>query len=154
MTDKRKKGRPPSENPMVHTAVVLPQDLLDRLRKDAEAADQGVSAEIRRRLQMTYDQEGLPTQTTDLIKSIKALADSLARDLKVQWYEHEFALKAFKAGIEVFLRQHDAEGDAYIYTPFHGHPDDAPHDVVGQTHARLILRARDNTPTKMIHPML
>jgi hypothetical protein len=103
---------------------------------------------------MTYDQEGLPTQTTDLIKSIKALADSLARDLMVQWYETEFALKAFKAGIEVFLRQRDAEGDAHIYTPFHGHADDAPHDVVGQTHARLILRARDNTPTKMIHPML
>ena len=46
--------------------------------------------------------------TTDLIKSIKALADSLARDLMVQWYQTEFALKAFKAGIEVFLRQHDA----------------------------------------------
>ncbi len=148
MTDKRKKGRPPSENPMVHTAVVLPQDLLDRLRKDAEAADQGVSAEIRRRLQMTYDHEGLPTQTTDLIKSIKALADSLARDLKVQWYEHEFALKALKAGIAVFLGQYDAEGDARPDTPFSGHPDDAPHDVIGQTHARLILRARDNTPPK------
>ena len=144
MTNQRKKGRPRAENPMVHTAVVLPQQMLERLRSDAKASDQGVSAEIRRRLQMTYDQEGLPSdpQTTDLIKSIKELADSLAGDLRVQWHKHEFALKAFKAGIEVFLRQYDAEGDAHLYTPFHGHPDDAPHDVVGQTHARLILRAR------------
>lgn len=142
--NQRKIGRPRAENPMVHTALVLPQQMLERLRSDARASGQGVSAEIRRRLQMTYDQEGLPSdpQTTDLIKSIKELADSLAGDLRVQWYKHEFALKAFKAGIAVFLGQYDAEGDAHPDAPFHGHPDDAPHDVVGQTHARLILRAR------------
>lgn len=148
LTNQRKIGRPRAENPMVRTAVVLPPQMLERLRSEAEASDQGVSAEIRRRLQMTYDQEGLPSdaQTTDLIKSIKKLADNLARDLGVQWYKHEFALKAFKAGIAVFLGQYDAEGDARPDTPFFGHPDDAPHDVVGQTHARLIVKERDDTP--------
>jgi hypothetical protein len=118
--------------------------MLERLRSDAKAGDQGVSAEIRRRLQLTYDQEGLPSdpQTTDLIKSIKELAGSLAGDLRVQWHKHEFALKAFKAGIAVFLGQYDAAEDARPDAPYSGHPDDAPHDVVGQTHARLILRAR------------
>ena len=47
----RKKGRPRSENPMVHTAVVLPRDLLEQLRKDAEASGRGLSTEIRQRLQ-------------------------------------------------------------------------------------------------------
>ena len=59
--NQRKKGRPRSENPMVHTAVVLPRDLLERLRRDAKASDRGLSTEIRQRLQLTYDQEGLPS---------------------------------------------------------------------------------------------
>ena len=35
---------------MVHTAVVLPPELVARLKTDAEASDQGLSAEIRQRL--------------------------------------------------------------------------------------------------------
>ena len=70
----RKKGRPRSENPMVHTAVVLPRDLLERLRTDAERSERGLSTEIRQRLQLTYDLEGLPRdpETSDLIECIKA----------------------------------------------------------------------------------
>jgi hypothetical protein len=38
---------------MVHTAVVLPSELIDQLKKDADASGQGLSAEIRQRLQST-----------------------------------------------------------------------------------------------------
>ena len=37
---KKKIGRPRSENPMVHTAVVLPAELIARLKADAEAKGQ------------------------------------------------------------------------------------------------------------------
>ena len=105
---KRKKGRPPSENPMVHTAVVLPRDLLGRLKRDAEASDRGLSTEIRQRLQLTYDLEGLPRdrETNDLVEAIKTLADNLAGDLGKKWYQNAYALAAFKAGVAAFLAQY------------------------------------------------
>jgi hypothetical protein len=127
---------------MVHTAVVLPRSLLERLKKDAEASERGLSTEIRQRLQASYDLEAGDTSTVDLVQCIKALADELARDLKVQWHKQEFALKAFKAGIEKFLAPYYAEGRAPAEPQFVGHPDDAPPEVVGHWHARRILRNR------------
>jgi hypothetical protein len=145
-----KIGRPRSENPMMRTAVVLHQEMLKRLRSDAEAADLGVSAEIRRRLQLTYDQEGRPSDphTTDLIKSIKKLADSLARDMGTPWYGHAYVLEAFEAGVAAFLAEYVVGGDARMRPDREdaGNPDappDDPPDVVGRTHARLISKERD-----------
>jgi hypothetical protein len=146
LNKQRKKGRPRSKSPMVHTAVVLPGDLIERLKKDAATSGIGLSAEIRMRLQTSYDLEGLPADppTNDLIESIKDLAAKLAGDLRVQWHKHKFALDAFKAGVEVFLRQYDVGGDARasLDPAFTGYPDDAPPDVVGIAHARRILRDR------------
>ena len=141
---KRKKGRPPSENPMVHTAVVLPRDLLGRLKRDAEASDRGLSTEIRQRLQLTYDLEGLPRdpETSDLVEAIKSLADNLAGDLGKKWHQHAYALKAFRAGVAAFLAQYQPQGDEGVRpdTRVVGEPNDPP-DVVGRTHARLIMAA-------------
>src|SRR2546422_2822591 len=39
-------------------------------------------------------------------------------------------------------------------TPFSGYSDDAPHDVVGQTHARLILRSRSEEHTSELQSRL
>jgi hypothetical protein len=139
---KRKIGRPPSENPMVHTALVLPTDLLVRLKRDAAASDQAVSAVIRQRLQTSFEREGPDPETSGLVECIKDLADSLARDLGVPWHRTDFGRKAMKDGVEIFLGEYDAEGGKLPDTPFTGYPDDAPPKVVGQTHARLILRAR------------
>jgi hypothetical protein len=55
------------------------------------------------------------------------------------------------AGVSVFLGEYDAWGNDLPDTSFTGYPDDAPPEVVGQTHARLILRARrgdDSEPRK------
>ena len=144
MMKERKKGRPPSENPMVHTAVVLPRELLGRLKRDAEASDRGLSTEIRQRLQLTYDLEGLPRdrETNDLVEAIKTLANNLAGDLRKKWYQNSYALAAFKAGVAAFLAQYRPEDDesALPDTRVAGEPDDPP-DVVGRTHARLIMGA-------------
>jgi hypothetical protein len=143
-----KKGRPRSENPMVHTAVVLPRDLLERLKRAADERDQGLSTEIRQRL-LVYEQDrDLATllrrdqETDGLVASIKSLSDNLAGDLGVNWHEHPYALAAFKAGVAVFLARYKPEGDASARpdTRVVGEPDDAP-EAVGRTHARLILFA-------------
>jgi hypothetical protein len=148
-----RRGRPRSENPMVHTAVVLPQDLLARLRRDADASQQGVSAEIRRRLQLTYDREGAPSdpETADLIVAIKRLADNLENALVKKWHQHRYVLAAFKAGVELFLSRCQPEGDKDIPPDMQrswlsneliprdvGEPHDPP-DAVGRTHARFIM---------------
>jgi hypothetical protein len=148
---KRKKGRPRSENPMVHTAVVLPRDLLGHLKRDAEASGRGLSTEIRQRLQLTYDWEGLPRdrETSDLVEAIKALAGNIAGDLGKKWYEHPYAWAAFSAGVAAFLALYQSEGDASARpdTRVVGNPDDPP-DVVGRTHARLIMVAHALGGTK------
>jgi len=123
---------------MAQTAVLLPQDLLERLRKDAEQSGRGLSGEIRQSLQFT---DRLDPETRELIEDIKALADSIVHDLKFPWHKTEFGLDAFKAGITKFLDQYKVEGAAPDAL-FAGYPDDAPPHVVGQTHARIILAAR------------
>jgi len=160
---------------MVHTAVVLPRDLVERLKRDAgtwqadaipgkhtgkweheiasgkkpdtetrKPSGRGLSTEIRRRLQLTYDQEGLPSDppTSDLVEAVKNLADNLAGDLGKKWHEHPYTLAAFKAGVATFLAQYQPDGDASRRpdTRVVGAPDD-PADAVGRTHARLILVA-------------
>jgi hypothetical protein len=127
---------------MVHTAVVLPRSLLERLKKDAEGSERGLSTEIRKRLQASYNLEAGDTYTNDLVQCINELADELTRDYKMPWHKHEFALDAFKAGIEKFLAQYYAEGRAPAEPQFVGHPDDASPEVVGYWHARRILRNR------------
>lgn len=126
---------------MVHTAVVLPGDLLERLRRDAAASGQGLSAEIRRRLQLTYDLERLPhdSETKDLVRCIENLAENLAGDLGKKWHEQGYALAAFKAGVAAFLAHYNPKGDASIRldTRLVGESDDQP-ETVGRTHARLI----------------
>jgi hypothetical protein len=141
----RKKGRPRSENPMVHTAVVLPRDLLERLRKEAERRDHGLSTEIRERLRVYEQDRDLEIlkqrdhETKDLLEAIKLLADNLAGDLGKKWHENPYALAAFKAGVAAFLAPYQPKGDAIARpdTRVVGEPDDPP-DVVGRTHARLI----------------
>jgi hypothetical protein len=153
LTNRQKKGRPRSENPMVHTAIALPRDLLERLKKDAEASDRGLSTEIRYRLNQSYDQEGpSDPQTTDLVAAIKRLADNLASGLGMKWHQHRYVLAAFKTGVALFLAQCQPEGDestppdtVSVFGEFKprdaGEPHDPP-DAVGRTHARFIMASQ------------
>jgi hypothetical protein len=140
---KKGKGRPRAENPMVHTAIALPQDLLDQLKSAAAASGQGLSTEIRRRLQLVDGLEVIEAardpETKDLVKMMENLADNLAGDLGKKWHEHAYALTAFKAGVAALLAQYNAGGDASVRpdTRVVGESNDSP-ETVGRTHARLI----------------
>jgi hypothetical protein len=135
---KKKIGRPRAENPMVHTAVVLPPDLIAQLKADAQANEQGLSAEIRDRLRWIYSIQASPgdAETNNLVSAIRNLSDFVARDLGKRWYEDPYAMAAFRAGVADFLARHQPEGDESV------RPDTQlvgdPPDVVGRTHARRI----------------
>jgi len=123
---------------MVHTAVVLPPDLIAQLKTDAKKNGRGMSAEIRERLRaasLLQMSRGDP-KTGDLLHAIKHLSDFLARDLGKRWHQHPYVMAAFKAGVADFLTRYKSEGDERV-------PPDAqvvgdPPDAVGRTHARLI----------------
>lgn len=140
-------GRPRSQNPMERTQVVLPRELRDAFERAAERNDKGLSAEIRLRLQTSYELDGLNKPTRLLIEDTRKLAKSLALDIGAEWYENEFVRKALKAGFAVFLEEYDPKAERAPDFEFSGYPDDAPHDVVGRTHARIILRARQGDPS-------
>jgi hypothetical protein len=138
---KVKKGRPLSENPMVHTAVVLPKDLISRLKADAEANERGMSAEIRNRLLLTYGWQDWPIdrETKNFLAAVRTLGDMVARDQGTGWYENSYALAAFKAGVLEFLSRYlpDADESMRPNSKSTSGPVDPP-DVVGRTYARLI----------------
>jgi len=140
LKEKKKIGRPRAENPMVHTAVVLPPDLIDRLKTDADAKGQGLSAEIRDRLLATYQGSPIDRETKDLLVAVRKLADAIADHLGAKWYEHSYSLAAFKAGVAHFLSLYLLSGDERVRPDSEntGAPDDDPPDVVGRSFARLI----------------
>ena len=150
MIEHRKRGRPRSENPLVHTAVALPRDMLERLKREAKAADRGLSTEIRLRL----ERPERDVETLRLLDAIARLADYVADDLGKKWYEHAYALAAFRAGVMALLAYYLPEGDEKVppeTTRYdkHGDPDlwgafeadDSP-ETVGRTYARLVMLAR------------
>jgi hypothetical protein len=123
---------------MVHTAVVLPRELLGRLKEDAERSGRGLSTEIRERLKFTYVREGRPCdpETMEFGKFIKNLACSLAGDLGNKWHERKYAFVAFKSGVAELLARYEPK-DSGTYD-INGHLDDP--QTVGRTHARLVMR--------------
>jgi hypothetical protein len=137
----KKIGRPRSKNPMVHTAIVLPTELLDRLKKNAKANGVGLSAEIRLRL-AADDLMHMPLkdpETSNLLHAIRHLSDFLAGDVGKRWHENAYAMKAFKAGLAALLARYQPAGDENVHPDAQAVGD--PPDVVGRTHARRIAIA-------------
>jgi hypothetical protein len=121
---------------MVHTAVVLPADLISKLKADGEAEGRGLSAEIRERLGALTQLPRRDPETGKLLNAIRYLSDFLARDLGNRWHEHPYAMAAFKAGVADLLARYQPEGDERVRPDTQVVGD--PPDVVGRTHARRI----------------
>jgi hypothetical protein len=130
---------------MVHTAIVLPSDMLDRLKKDAEAKGVGLSAEIRFRLVVTELMHVSPKdlETNTLLHAIRRLSNYLAQDLGKRWHEHAYAMAAFKAGVAALLARYQPLGDENVRPDAQAVGD--PPDALGRTHARRIAIAGHET---------
>jgi hypothetical protein len=123
---------------MVHTAVVLPPDLMEQLKKDSEAAGQGLSTQIRERLRLTYfGQASRDPKTADLLDAVRILSDHVERLYRTKWHEHPKALEAFKVAVNSLLNRYPVPAIDPRHDTATAGPVDPP-DVVGRTLASLI----------------
>jgi hypothetical protein len=102
----------------VHTAVVLPPEVLDQLRKSERA----VSEEIRRRIARTFEQDAADPVMRELCNGISRIADKLRQDFGADWHASPRAHQAFVAAVAQRIAQ---------YTPPTGTESAARSDLVG-----------------------
>ena len=146
MKKQKKRGRPATPNRMVHTAIMLPIDLIEQLKRDSEAAGHGLSTEIRDRLRGTYAVQSSPDAKTDgLVNAIRYLSEKIEHDVHRKWHEHPYALAAFTAGVREFLGRHALAGDANKRPDAVPEAPEDPPDVVGRTLARLFEISDENS---------
>jgi len=132
---------------MVHTAVVLPRDLIARLKSDAEISGRGLSTEIRRRLQASFGAAQQPsTPSTDLlINLIKNIDQNLSHD--ASWSESDFASEVFKWGvIDVIseLTTHGSEPRPGTIKLQSRYGSDVKAEIIGRTLARTAFAQNAN----------
>ena len=147
LTKQRKKGRPPSENPMVHTAVVLPRDLIEQLKSEGAISGRGLSTEIRRRLHASFGAAQQPsTPNTDLlINLIKKIDQNLSHD--ASWSESDLASEVFKWGvIDVIseLTAHGGEPRPGTIKLQSRYGSDVKAEIIGRTLARTAFAQNAN----------
>jgi hypothetical protein len=91
----------------VHTAVVLPPEMLEALR----SSEGGISDEIRRRLTLTFEQDALDPVTRELQQAIAHVAATLRKDCDGPWHTSAYAYAAFNAAVTQRLKGYAPAGD-------------------------------------------
>jgi hypothetical protein len=88
---------------MIQTALWLPRDMHEKLKN--EGGERGFGDEIRRRLQITFDDEGPPVDATtrQLLEEIEWLTLNM---LPLVWHADHEAFEVFRAGINEVLSSH------------------------------------------------
>jgi hypothetical protein len=96
----QKQTRRRTKPAMVHTAVVLPPEMIEQLKQ----SERGLSEEIRGRLKQSLDAESrYDRQTRELAENIMELAALIPRHAKAEWHQHPEAHATLKRMIQVFL---------------------------------------------------
>ena len=119
---KKRKSTRETQN-MVQTALWLPRDMHERLKK--AGGRRGMGEEIRVLLEQAMDAADAaqsPDEITDeLLALIKDIADHLLE--KEGWHADRFAFDVFKAAINTLLSSRQPSGDAKPETKakFQGH---------------------------------
>lgn len=127
-----KKSRDVNES--VQTAVRLPRHVLDRLKE----SDLGVSGEIRRRLDRTFDLDAFDDRTRDLADCVMWIASEVSRQVGHPWHVTGKGQQAVAAAIQYLLEP--AEGSQIASTASEDlfGPDDPP--TLGRSIARHYQR--------------
>jgi hypothetical protein len=109
---KRQKDRE-----MIQSAVRLPRRLHERLQK--AGGERGMGEEIRRRLELTFAGEGVPTDeiTDEVIGEIKEIARDLAR--YGLWHADPDVFGVFVAALNALLRNHQPRSEPKPETKAH-----------------------------------
>jgi hypothetical protein len=127
---------------MIQTALWLPRDMHERLKK--EGGERGLGEEIRRLIDegmQAADAARTPDENThELLDLIKEIAD-LA--LEEPWYADRFAFDVFKAAINTLLSRYQPSGEAKQETraKFQGTWGDENPETIGRMIARVAMHA-------------
>ena len=128
---------------MIQTALWLPRDMHEKLKKDGDERGRGLGDEIRRRLQVSFGVEQRPDDqlTGLLLDLIKKIDLNLSRD--ESWWASLFAFNVFKLTINELLSdllQHIPANDQQSGTITKLQTRYGP-DVKAETIARTLARA-------------
>ena len=136
-----KKKKRTSDKAMVHTAVVLPPEMLAALREWGARHGRTMSQEIRERLAGSLFEETRDAKTKQLEAEIVQLASEVLHDFKTHWHAEPRAHKAFLAAVA------DQIGSYEPPPTTSGSPDindlSDPPDVIGRALARRYRRDRE-----------
>jgi len=112
-----KKGKPAGKRG-VHTAVVLPPDVLEQLRK----SERGVSEEIRERINRTFSDDAIDPVTRELRDGLVNIAARLRGDFGEEWHASPRVFREFAAAVAQRLSAYEPPATA---------PTDIPDSVAG-----------------------
>jgi hypothetical protein len=134
------KKKRTSDKAMVHTAVVLPAEMLAELREWGARHGRTMSQEIRERLAGSLFEETRDAKTKQLEAEIVQLAFEVLHDFKAHWHAEPRAHKAFLAAVADQIGSYEPPP-----TPTSGSPEDLsdPPDVIGRALARRYRRDRE-----------
>jgi hypothetical protein len=127
----------------IHTAVVLPPDVLDQLRR----SELGVSEEIRRRVALTLEDDAYDAPTRELVRGIMRLAAEVERETGCAWHDHSGAHLAFRQAILSRLARLKPKQGPITFgeRPHQTGPGDDP-QIIGQWVEYSAWETRDWTP--------
>ena len=96
-------GRPPLEKKQRQLAVALPPNLRNWLEAAANVAGHSIAEEIRRRLALTVERDGMDAETRALLEAVGWMADEIRRQSGADWHDFPKATEALAAAIHTWL---------------------------------------------------
>jgi hypothetical protein len=137
-----KKRRRRQGEPGIHTAVVLPREMLDQLRESGRERGRGVSEEIRNRLGGSLLDDTLDQTTRLFTGEILELAREVRRDCGAEWHADVNAHEVFSGAVADQLASHKPTATSAAAASGTTTPPDDP-AVVGRAIARAYRRDRE-----------
>jgi hypothetical protein len=105
------RGKAPDET-LIQSSIRLPRELFDRLKAIGEQNGTGISVEIRKRLEASFQHEGAVTDakvgvdepTKQIIDAVAYLANAVGGAM-LPWFKDRFAYEVFKECLSKLLEQ-------------------------------------------------
>jgi hypothetical protein len=98
----QKQRRRRTKPAMVHTAVVLPPEMIEQLKQ----SERGLSEEIRHRLTVSLDADKYDYRTRKLADDVMELSRQIAEQANHQWFNHPEVHAALVGAMQQYLEDH------------------------------------------------
>lgn len=121
--------------PGVRTSVVLPPELLEKLRQ----SERGPSVEIRQRLQRTFSEDALDPVVREVRDLVVDLAKLIELDYGRPWHRSPRGHQAFMIALAAVLQQYEPERPPVPVASDLMEPD-VPPESLGQIRAQDVRR--------------